>query len=94
MEQDNIKKWECYDDMLRRIEIEEKGKPFFMRNNNWYYYDYAQHKYILKDNVPYEAIQSYKDFVGEENPYEPQQTIDKDNPYETQEEEDKDNPYK
>lgn len=81
------------DDMLRQIEINEKGKPFFMRNPNWYYYDYAQHKYFLTNNAPKEAVESYEDFINE-NPYEPKEKIDIDNPYEYQEDEDDENPYK
>lgn len=80
--------------ILFDIRLKEEGKPFFMRNNNWYYFDDTQNKFVLTNNAPYEAIQSYKEFVGEENPYEFEQKKDKDNPYEVQEEEDKDNPYK
>lgn len=38
------------------------GKPFFMSNPDWFYFDEEEWKYKLKDGAPPEAVQSYKDF--------------------------------
>ena len=37
-------------------------KPYFMNNEEWYYYDWEDMKYKLTDKAPKEAIESYKRF--------------------------------
>ena len=37
-------------------------KPYFMTNEEWYYYDHKTSKYKLTDKATEEAKKSYKDF--------------------------------
>lgn len=37
-------------------------KPYFMNNEEWYYYDWEDMKYKLTEKAPKEAIESYKKF--------------------------------
>ena len=39
--------------------------PYFMNNEEWYYYDWDEMKYKLTDKAPSEAIKSYKEFYKE-----------------------------
>lgn len=39
--------------------------PYFMTNEAWYYFDYAEKKYKINDNAPQKAKDSYKRFVKE-----------------------------
>lgn len=39
--------------------------PYFMENEEWYYFDYEQKKYVLTDKAPDEAKESYKEFYKE-----------------------------
>lgn len=39
--------------------------PYFMRNKEWWYYDYEEIKYKLTDKAPKEAIKSYEEFYKE-----------------------------
>lgn len=41
-------------------------KPYFMENEEWYYYDYENLKYKLTDKAPKEAVKSYQEFYKEE----------------------------
>lgn len=38
--------------------------PYFMTNENWYYYDYEKLKYMLTDRAPQKAVRSYKEFYN------------------------------
>lgn len=38
------------------------SKPYFMNNDDWYYYDYEEKKYKLTDKAPQKAIESYNEF--------------------------------
>lgn len=40
--------------------------PYFMENEEWYYYDEKEGIYKLTDKAPKEAIESYKEFYREE----------------------------
>lgn len=40
-------------------------KPYFMKNNEWYYFDDEKFCYMLTDNAPQEAQESYKKFYNE-----------------------------
>lgn len=40
-------------------------KPYFMLNEDWYYYDWDEMKYKLTDKAPKEAVDSYKEFYKE-----------------------------
>ena len=37
-------------------------EPYFMTNEEWYYFDVEEKIYKLTDDAPGEAIESYKDF--------------------------------
>ena len=37
-------------------------KPYFMENEEWYYYDFVKMVYKLTEKAPKEAIESYKEF--------------------------------
>ena len=37
-------------------------QPYFMENEEWYYYDYDEMMYKLTDKAPEEAIESYNEF--------------------------------
>ena len=37
-------------------------KPYFMENENWFYYDEEKEIYKLTKEAPKEAIESYKEF--------------------------------
>ena len=39
--------------------------PYFMYNEDWYYYDWDEIKYKLTDKAPKEAIDSYNEFYNE-----------------------------
>lgn len=39
--------------------------PYFMENEEWYYFDYEKKRYMLTDKAPKEAIESYEDFYKE-----------------------------
>lgn len=39
--------------------------PYFLSNDEWYYYDYKEMKYKLTDKAPKEAIESYRQFYKE-----------------------------
>jgi len=40
-------------------------KPYFMNNEEWYYWDEKEWKYKLSDKAPKEAIESYEEFYKE-----------------------------
>lgn len=40
-------------------------EPYFMENEEWYYYDYEELKYKLTSKAPQKAIDSYNEFYGE-----------------------------
>ena len=46
--------------------MSEKNKPYFMENEDWYYWDEEAWSYKLTDKAPKEAIESYKEFYREE----------------------------
>lgn len=39
--------------------------PYFMTNDEWYYFDYQKRKYVLTDKAPEKAKDSYKQFYKE-----------------------------
>lgn len=39
--------------------------PYFMKNEEWYYFDAEKRKYILTDKAPKKAQDSYKEFYKE-----------------------------
>ena len=43
------------------------SKPYFMKNEEWYYYDEKEEEYKLTDKAPIEAIESYEEFYEEED---------------------------
>lgn len=38
------------------------GRPYFLTNDSWYYYDEDEGVYKLTEKAPKEAIQSYNEF--------------------------------
>ena len=46
-----------------------KTEPYFMKNEEWYYFDKKQHKFKLTEKAPREAVQSYKEFYDDEFDY-------------------------
>ena len=36
--------------------------PYFMENENWYYYDYEKMKYRLTKDAPEKAVKSYEEY--------------------------------
>ena len=36
--------------------------PYFMTNNEWFYFDLKKKKYVLTDKAPDKAKKSYKEF--------------------------------
>jgi hypothetical protein len=45
--------------MKNKISIEE---PYFMKNEDWYYFDEVEFKYKLTDKATKEAIKSYEEY--------------------------------
>lgn len=43
--------------------------PYFMTNEEWYYHDKKEWKFKLTDKAPPEAIESYKKFYAQYEPY-------------------------
>ena len=43
------------------------SKPYFMENEDWYYYDDEEGIYKLTKKAPIEAIESYEEFYREED---------------------------
>ena len=39
-------------------------EPYFMSNEDWYYFDEKEWKYKLTDKAPLAAIDSYNEFYG------------------------------
>lgn len=37
--------------------------PYFMENEEWYYFDVKDYRYKLTDKAPLEAIRSYEVFI-------------------------------
>lgn len=42
-------------------------EPYFLKNEEWYYFDEENFKYMLTEEAPPEAIASYKEFYSEKN---------------------------
>ena len=40
----------------------EEDKPYFMTNEEWYYFDPEESVYKLTNKAPQEAIESYNEF--------------------------------
>lgn len=38
--------------------------PYFMTNDEWFYYDYKTKKYKLTEKAPYKVKKSYEDFYS------------------------------
>lgn len=41
------------------------SKPYFMENDEWYFWDEIEFEYKLTDKAPKEAVDSYKKFYEE-----------------------------
>lgn len=41
--------------------------PYFMTNEEWYYYDEVEEMFKLTDKAPPEAVKSYEEFYAEED---------------------------
>lgn len=41
-------------------------QPYFMKNEEWYYFDEEEWCYKLTDKAPKKAIESYNEFYREE----------------------------
>ncbi|MCQ2507245.1 MAG: hypothetical protein MJ097_00480 [Dorea sp.] len=39
-------------------------EPFFMTNDDWYYFDGKEKRYKLTEEAPEEAVDSYKEFYN------------------------------
>ena len=39
--------------------------PYFMKNEEWYYFDYNKRKYVLTDKAPDKAKRSYNEYYKE-----------------------------
>lgn len=39
-------------------------EPYFMTNEDWYYFDAGEGIYKIKDSAPKEAKESYKEFYA------------------------------
>lgn len=37
-------------------------EPYFMKNEDWYYFDEKNCRYVLTDKAPEKAVKSYKEF--------------------------------
>lgn len=37
-------------------------EPYFMKNKNWYYFDFEKRKYMLTDEAPKKAVESYNEY--------------------------------
>ncbi len=42
-------------------------QPYFLENEEWYYYDEEEGIFKLTDKAPQEAIESYNDFYNDED---------------------------
>lgn len=40
--------------------------PYFMENEEWFYYDYEKRKFVLTQFAPEKARKSYEEFYKEE----------------------------
>lgn len=47
--------------------MEDSGRPYFMENEEWYYYDEEEEICKLTDKAPKEAIESYNEFYSEDD---------------------------
>ena len=47
--------------------MEDKGLPYFMENDEWFYYDEEEEIFKLTDKAPEKARESYKEFYGTED---------------------------
>jgi len=54
-------KWELDDVSYKAL----NEKPFFLTNEDWYYYDERKFRDVLTDKAPKEAIESYEEFYRE-----------------------------
>lgn len=41
--------------------------PYFMENEEWFYFDYEKKKYVLTDKAPEKAKESYKEYYKQLN---------------------------
>ena len=46
--------------------MSDRDKPYFMENEEWYYFDEEEWCFKLTDKAPKEAVESYIDFYSEE----------------------------
>lgn len=40
-------------------------QPYFMTNEEWFYFDYEERKHKLTEKAPHEAVQSYEEYYNE-----------------------------
>lgn len=40
-------------------------EPYFMSNDDWYYFDEDKGRYMIKESAPLSAKESYKEFYKE-----------------------------
>ena len=45
--------------------MEHKNEPFFLKNKDWYTYDYDKCRYVIKDTAPEKVKENYKRFYKE-----------------------------
>ena len=43
--------------------------PYFITNEEWYYFDYQKRKFVLTDKAPKKARESYDEYYKEVNNY-------------------------
>lgn len=41
-------------------------QPYFLTNEDWYYFDEDEFRYKLTDKAPEKAVESYKQFYSDE----------------------------
>lgn len=46
--------------------MSERNKPYFMENEDWYYFDKEEWRYKLTDKAPKEAVESYNEFYSDD----------------------------
>lgn len=39
--------------------------PYFMTNDEWYYFDFDKLRYVLTDKAPEKAKESYNEYIKE-----------------------------
>lgn len=50
--------------------MNDTGRPYFMNDEDWYYYDEEEEIYKLTDEAPLMAIISYEEFYAEDDTFD------------------------